>query len=229
MSADTANRQRATLQTLMTIASHGGRFYSGDVFGGESLRGYVAGWSESVRNAVCESYAEACQESAFFIEAADCGGYRIARLGGGPSKTGHRYSGEVFRTYADLWSAMRTADDLRAHPACAVDREIPLVGKARSIVIVGRRWFDAKNGNTYHTSEVIIDGVRAWQSPVTYGYDDSYIETAADWLEEFAPPVVMRMRYANGAKQGLRGACEVAGILLVCSRVDVRIKADLTK
>ncbi len=183
-----------------------------------------------MREAVCASYDEACQESAFFIEAVDQGGYRIARLGGGPSKTGHLYSGEVFRTYADLWSAMRTADDLRAHPACFIDRkELSVAGKARSIVIVGRRWFDGKNGNTYHTAEVIVDGVRAWQSPVTYGYDDSYIETAADWLEEFAPPIVMRERYANGARQGLRGACEVAGVLLVCSRVDVRTKADLTK
>lgn len=50
-------------------------------------------------------------------------------------------------------------------------------------IIQGLRWFDKINGNTYHT--VIItnkDNKQIWKSPITYGYNDQYRQTAIDHL-----------------------------------------------
>lgn len=52
----------------------------------------------------------------------------------------------------------------------------------QSLTILGRRWFDRANGNTYHSVTVLIDGKKAWGSGMTYGYGDQYIWTAAEWL-----------------------------------------------
>ena len=50
--------------------------------------------------------------------------------------------------------------------------------------IIGRRWFDKINGNTYHAVQVILNHNVVYTSPMTYGYDDHYIQTAANWLRE---------------------------------------------
>ena len=51
-------------------------------------------------------------------------------------------------------------------------------------IVEGRRWFDKINGNTYH--KVYITDARnnsfVFGSPLTYGYDDQYRQTAFDWL-----------------------------------------------
>jgi hypothetical protein len=49
-------------------------------------------------------------------------------------------------------------------------------------IIIGRRWFNTREGNSYHTVEVVVDGHLVWQSPVTYGYGNQYEETARKWL-----------------------------------------------
>jgi len=46
----------------------------------------------------------------------------------------------------------------------------------------GRRWFQRSAGNTYHVVRVYENGELVYTSPRTYGYGDSYIETAFDWL-----------------------------------------------
>lgn len=51
-----------------------------------------------------------------------------------------------------------------------------------SISIVGRRWFQRTYGNTYHTAEIIIDGVTLHKTPRGYGYGDQYADTAFRWL-----------------------------------------------
>jgi hypothetical protein len=52
----------------------------------------------------------------------------------------------------------------------------------KSLVIIGRKWFDKVNGNTYYTSEIIIDGEIKHKTEMQYGYDDAYIQTAKQWL-----------------------------------------------
>lgn len=52
----------------------------------------------------------------------------------------------------------------------------------RDIAIIGRRWFQKSYGNTYHTVQVLVNGVEVFQSPKSYGYGEHYLQTARDWL-----------------------------------------------
>jgi len=54
--------------------------------------------------------------------------------------------------------------------------------KGDTVTVIGRRWFDRVNGNTYHTAEVEVNGKSIGKSPMTYGYDDYYIETGKEIL-----------------------------------------------
>ncbi len=49
--------------------------------------------------------------------------------------------------------------------------------------IIGRRWFDRKNGNTYHTAEIVVDGVTVHKTERQYGYGEQYLQTATAWLD----------------------------------------------
>jgi len=55
--------------------------------------------------------------------------------------------------------------------------------KIESITIIGRKWWDRVNGNTYHTAEILVNGESLHKTGMTYGYDDHYIQTAAAWLK----------------------------------------------
>jgi hypothetical protein len=56
--------------------------------------------------------------------------------------------------------------------------------KGDTVTVYGKRWFDRVNGNTYHTAEVEVNGTTLGKSPMTYGYDDQYLETAQGILLE---------------------------------------------
>lgn len=49
--------------------------------------------------------------------------------------------------------------------------------------IIARRWFDRKNGNTYHSCEVYRNGAFIGREPFAYGYDDGYRQTAHEILQ----------------------------------------------
>lgn len=54
--------------------------------------------------------------------------------------------------------------------------------KGDDVLIIGRRWFDRVNGNTYHTAEVQVNGEFVGKSRMTYGYDEQYLETGKEIL-----------------------------------------------
>lgn len=54
--------------------------------------------------------------------------------------------------------------------------------KGDNVFVIGRRWFDRVNGNTYHTAEVEVNGIYVGKSRMTYGYDEQYLETAKEIL-----------------------------------------------
>jgi hypothetical protein len=54
--------------------------------------------------------------------------------------------------------------------------------KMRTVTVIGRRWFDRPNGNTYHTAVVLVDGKLLVKTQPTYGYWDEYESTAAECL-----------------------------------------------
>jgi len=56
--------------------------------------------------------------------------------------------------------------------------------KGDVVEVVGRRWFDRVNGNTYHTAEIFVNDKFVAKSRMTYGYDEQYVQTAKELLLE---------------------------------------------
>jgi hypothetical protein len=87
----------------------------------------------------------------------------------------------------------------------------------KSLHIDGRRWFQRTYGNTYHTATVHLPDGRTLRSERTYGYGDSYLDTAWELLR------------AEGLVQGSSGSSLVLreryGITWSCS--DVARERDL--
>lgn len=54
----------------------------------------------------------------------------------------------------------------------------------KGIRIVGKRWFQRSYGNTYHTAEIIAPDGKKIKSGIRYGYEDAYLQTAADLLRK---------------------------------------------
>lgn len=52
------------------------------------------------------------------------------------------------------------------------------------ITVIGKRWFERTNGNTYHSVSVYVDGVEIGCVPFMYGYGDQYIQTAHELLQK---------------------------------------------
>jgi hypothetical protein len=50
--------------------------------------------------------------------------------------------------------------------------------KVKSVEIRGARWFDKTYGNTYHAVKVYVNDELIGTSPISYGYGDSYVQTA---------------------------------------------------
>jgi|688.fasta_scaffold04876_11 hypothetical protein len=55
--------------------------------------------------------------------------------------------------------------------------------EVESIFIIGRRWFEKTNGNTYHTSEIYVNNNFVHKISMTYGYGQQYLWTALNWLK----------------------------------------------
>ena len=94
----------------------------------------------------------------------------------------------------------------------------------RIIHINGRRWFDRRNGNTYHSVKAWADGAFLMDCQFSYGYGDQYMQTVQGQLETQGWKFE---RWANGIKQSLSDYCVDHGIRLVCDVADVGRKADL--
>ena len=54
--------------------------------------------------------------------------------------------------------------------------------KIQSITVIGKQWLDRVNGNTYHSSDVIVDG-KVYKTAYTYGYGDCYMQSADEILK----------------------------------------------
>ena len=94
--------------------------------------------------------------------------------------------------------------------------------KPRSIVILGRRWFQRSSGNTYHTVLISVDGLAVHGSDRTYGYEDHYRQTAVEWLQGdgYLPE-------SYGTVLNVRQYCEDNAIEYTESVSDVSRKSDL--
>jgi hypothetical protein len=68
--------------------------------------------------------------------------------------------------------------------------------------IHGRRWRDSF-GNTYHRTYIFSGRELIGETPITYGYDNQYIETGLEWLKAngyWVPPY----RSINATREDVR-------------------------
>jgi hypothetical protein len=99
-------------------------------------------------------------------------------------------------------------------------------GKVETVTILGKRWFDRKNGNTYYTADILVNGRHVHKLPYDYGYGDHYRDEAAKWL--------IQNGYIQGTKNPRTGSypplwqlAQAQGIHVEASHVDVPRKKDL--
>jgi hypothetical protein len=74
--------------------------------------------------------------------------------------------------------------------------------KLKAVHVHGVLWHDKANGNTYHSAQIYINGEYAYAVPFQYGYGESFIESAAEVLEEKGR--IVRERYGYGGYPSLR-------------------------
>lgn len=95
----------------------------------------------------------------------------------------------------------------------------------KQILIIGKRWFDRVNGNTYHSVDVYIDSQHVHTSARHYGYGSAYEETAAAWLD--ANGHTSRLAYANGGCEALWQCANRQRFRMLSLVFDVPRKRDL--
>lgn len=97
----------------------------------------------------------------------------------------------------------------------------------KSLTIIGRRWFRRTYGNTYNTTEVLIDGKPAFKTAKQYGYGDHFRDIAMDELERRGLLPVPREHYKHGGAESDWRYCERNGIQFSYSVTDVARERDL--
>jgi hypothetical protein len=95
-----------------------------------------------------------------------------------------------------------------------------------SLVIIGRRWFQRGPGNTYHTAEIIMDGVTKFKTEKEYGYGEQYVETAFRELESKGL-IAPRVEHSNGSHEAYWQWAERNKVALVYRSIDVSRERDL--
>jgi len=95
-----------------------------------------------------------------------------------------------------------------------------------TLVIIGRRWFDAKNGNTYFSAVGLIDGEEKANINYEYGYGDHYEDCIYRKLED-AGHLPGVEHYENGGREALWNYCERNNIKRYVTVSDVKRKKDL--
>jgi hypothetical protein len=97
----------------------------------------------------------------------------------------------------------------------------------QSVTIIGRRWFEKTNGNTYHTATIYIDGEMVHKLPFQYGYGNQFEWNAVQWLDEngYMPE---REHHKNGsAEPGWAYFRDKHGLTYHVETIDVQRKKDL--
>jgi hypothetical protein len=90
----------------------------------------------------------------------------------------------------------------------------------QNVVVVGRRWFEKTNGNTYHSAEIYVNGKFAHKIDFTYGYGYQFEYNAWEWLKKNG--------YFKNVSDSSPGRwCRENGIEWSATVADVKRKKDL--
>ena len=98
--------------------------------------------------------------------------------------------------------------------------------RPKSIVIVGRRWFDRTHGNTYYSAKILVDGTCVDFIEYAYGYGDQYVQDSTERLEDLGY-LPNRETHPNLTKEMLWQYCAKKGIKYYFTVSDVGRKKDL--
>lgn len=99
------------------------------------------------------------------------------------------------------------------------------MNKIKSITIIGRRWFEKVNGNTYHSVTVYVDGKLIEEMPFAYGYGTQYLQSAEDILDKKG--IVNFQKYPNGSREPLWRWARENNVRIVDEVIDVARRKDL--
>ena len=97
----------------------------------------------------------------------------------------------------------------------------------QTFTVIGRRWFDRINGNTYHSAEAFVNGKLIGRVAFEYGYGDQWQWTAAEILEKAGYMPKREKFESTGGSESLWRYCEKHNIDLVSTCSDVQRKKDL--
>ena len=100
--------------------------------------------------------------------------------------------------------------------------------KVRRVTIIGRKWFDRLNGNTYFTAEILVNGIHVHSMPYEYGYDSQYEHSSMDWLRKSGLIPAFK-QYANGGYEAVWQWKEREGIDFYSIASYVATKKELTQ
>ena len=104
-------------------------------------------------------------------------------------------NGRTIKTFKDHWTAQQYAllqNEKRGKYYSVVEQNTgKILPRSAKINIKANTWFDGVNGNTYHKVYIFIETGRwmsIWESPITYGYGDHWLETAWELIWQKCQP-----------------------------------------
>lgn len=98
--------------------------------------------------------------------------------------------------------------------------------KVKSISVIGRRWFDRVNGNTYHSATTLVNGEPGPSVPYQYGYGSQYEYNAAMELDKAG--IIQLENYGEGRpRESLWRYCDRNKIAYSSQVFDLQRKKDV--
>ena len=101
----------------------------------------------------------------------------------------------------------------------------PTIIDVKAITVIGRRWFDKINGNTYFSADILVNNQLVHSIKYQYGYGDFYMQAAGEWLAKYG--YTHPEKYEFGGITPLWRYCEDNNISLYKTVTDVMRKKDL--
>lgn len=101
------------------------------------------------------------------------------------------------------------------------------VTKGDNITILGRRWFDRINGNTYFSSVGLINGNEVAEIPFEYGYGNQYVDSMFNLLFKLGYCPDRETYNNNRGTEAFWKYCDRKGITKYVTHSDVNRKKDL--
>lgn len=98
--------------------------------------------------------------------------------------------------------------------------------KGDNLTIIGRRWFDRVNGNTYFSAVALVNGIQVAEIPFEYGYGNQYEENIYNLLFKLGYCADREIYNVKGV-EALWSYCKRKGITKYVTHSDVNRKKDL--